>query len=232
MSRMSRFVLAGLAVVGFASMAGAQVCAGTPSFSTGAWRIGGAALFSQNVGSYGGNLAVGTYKGWFVSGDFEHLQNNSSNSSSSNVGGGALSYEVPLESMAHTLDWCPTVGVRSGRGSVVGQGIDIYPQNITDVYFGGTLGWVASTSGSTQILPALGALFYYRSLKDQIVYTNRPAATNSNSFVELSGSLGFVVSKQWTIMPTIRIPINEWNGKVQYGVGLTYNFNLPKALHQ
>ena len=96
------------AVAGLASVGNAQVCMGTPSFSTGSVRIGGNAMISSDSKAYGGNLALGTYKNWSVEGSFSHAKDNNTDGSS-NRGGGALSYEWDMTNS--TVQICPTVGV-------------------------------------------------------------------------------------------------------------------------
>lgn len=231
MSRMSRFALAGLAVVGFASVANAQVCAGTPSFSTGSARLGGNALIGQNAKAYGVQLALGEHRGWFVSGNWSYAKNDTSAGGSSNAGGGTLGYDWALNP-EKTVAICPMVGVQAQEGSVVGlTPMPNDPQNTLDVNVGGALGWVASQSESMEVIPSISAAYVARSSKAKIVQQGLPTPSTTDNFGLISATIGFVFNKRCTISPMVQIPVSELNGKVAYGVAASYNFNLPKWLH-
>lgn len=231
MSRMSRFVLAGLAVVGLASVANAQVCVGTPSFSTGSARVGGTAVIGQNAKAYGAQLALGEHRGWFVSGNWAYTKNDTSAGGSSNSGGGSIGYDYALNA-EKTVAICPMVGVEAQEGSVVGlTPMPNNPQNTLDLSFGGALGWVASQSESMEVIPSIGAAVVVRSYKNKIVVQGTPQTTTNDNFGLVSATIGFVFNKRCTISPLVQIPVSENNGKVAYGVAVSYNFNLPKALH-
>lgn len=231
MSRMSRFALAGLAVVGLASAANAQVCVGTPSFSTGSARLGGNALIGQNAKAYGVQLALGEHRGWFVSGNWSYAKNDTSAGGSSNAGGGAIGYDYALNA-EKTVAICPMVGVQAQEGSVVGlTPMPNNPQNTLDVNVGGALGWVASQSESMEVIPSVAAAYVARSYKAKIVQQGLPTPSTTDNFGLISATVGFVFNKRCTISPMVQIPVSETNGKVAYGVAASYNFNLPGWLH-
>ncbi len=227
---MSRFALAGLAVVGLASVANAQVCVGTPSFSTGSARVGGTAVIGQNAKAYGAQLALGEHRGWFVSGNWNYAKDDHTNGSA-NAGGAAVGYDYALNP-AKTVALCPMVGVEVQEGSVVGLNpMANSPQNTLDLNFGGALGWVASQSESMEVIPSIAAAVVARSYKNKIVVQGTPQTTTNDTFGLVSATIGFVFNKRCTISPLVQIPLSETNGKVAYGVAVSYNFNLPKALH-
>jgi hypothetical protein len=230
MSRMFRFALIGLAVAGGASMANAQVCAGTPSFSAGSARVGGNVLIGQNAKAYGASLALGEHRGWFVTGHWNYTKDDHT-VGSANAGGGAIAYDWALNP-EKTVAICPMVGVNVQEGSVVGlTPMANSPQNTLEFNFGGALGWVAAKSGTMEVIPSVGAALVARSYKAKIVQQGQPVPTNNDSFGLLSATIGFVFNSRCTISPLVQIPVSENNGKAAYGVAVSYNFNLPKALH-
>ncbi len=230
MSRMLRTAVAGLAMAGMASVAGAQVCVGTPSFSTGSVRIGGNAIIGNDSKAYGGQLALGTYHNFFATGNYSYAKDDNTDGSS-NAGGGALGYAWSLGG-GNSVELCPIVGVQAQAGSLVGMTpFPNNPQNTLDVNLGGSLGWVASESSDLSVVPAIGAFLVARSYKAKIVTEGAANPTTSDSFGMLTATIGFVFNKRCTISPMVQVPVSEDNGKTSYGVAVSYNFNLPKALH-
>ncbi len=231
MSRVFRCALVGLAVTGLASMANAQVCVGTPSFSVGSARASGSAMFSSQSDAYGAGLALGAYKGWFVSGAFAHAKVSNSDQSS-NFGGGSLGYEWTVNS-APKVEVCPMVGVYTQSGSLVGAIADPYsnnPQNSLEVHVGGSVGWVASSSDQLQVIPAIGVAFVSRSYKAKIVQANAPNPTTSQSFGVLDATIGFVFAKRWTLSPMVTFPTSSTYDKPTYGAALSLNIPLFEHL--
>ncbi|HVA58222.1 MAG: hypothetical protein WBQ26_13425 [Gemmatimonadaceae bacterium] len=230
MSRLFRTAIVGLAVAGLASVANAQVCVGTPSFSTGSARVGGSVLIGDQSKAYGGQLALGTYHNFFAVGNYSHAKDDNSDGSS-NAGGGSLGYEWAVGG-GSSVEICPIVGVTAQSGSLVGMTpYPNLPQNTLDLNFGGSLGWTASESSSMSVIPAIGASLVARSFKSKIVTQGAANPTTSESFGLVTATIGFVFNKRCTISPMVQVPVSETNGKTSYGVAVSYNFNLPKALH-
>ncbi len=229
MTRFLRFACVGVAVAGLASVGNAQICAGTPSFSVGGGRLGGNAMFSDNSKTYGGQLALGTQKALFATGSFSHAEDNNSDGSS-NAYGGALGYQFEL-SPGQSVQLCPMVGVTAQEGSLIGNVPVLLPKNTLDISVGASVGWVASNSDDMQVIPAVGAAIVARSYKDKIVYSGQGNPSTTDSFGLLTGTIGFVFNKRCTISPIVQIPVSESNGKVSYGVAVSYNFSLPKGMH-
>ncbi len=231
MSRLFRTAVVGLAVAGLASVANAQVCVGTPSFSTGSARVGGNVLIGDHSKAYGAQLALGTYHDFFAVGNYSHAIDNDTSDYSSNAGGGALGYVWTLDS-DNSVQLCPMIGVTAQAGSLVGMtSVGNNPQNTLDWNFGGSLGWMASESSSMSVIPAIGASLVARSYKAKIVTQGAPNPTTSESFGLVTATIGFVFNKRCTISPMVQIPLSETNGKTSYGVAVSYNFDLAKALH-
>lgn len=216
-------------MAGLASTGHAQVCMGTPSFSTGSVRIGGSALISSDSKAYGAQGAIGTWKNWSISGAFAHAKLDSTDGSS-NMGGGAVSYQYDMS--GSTVQLCPTVGVYAQEGSLVGEvPFPNNPQNTLDVHVGGSLGWVASSSSSMEVIPAVSAAWVARSHKNKIVQQGVNNPTTTDNFGLFTGTIGFVFNKRCTISPIVTVPVSEENGKASFGVGVSYNFNPPGWLH-
>jgi len=230
MSRMFRFALIGLAMAGVASVANAQACVGMPSFSVGSARVGGNMLIGDNAKSYGAEAALGSHNGLFVVGNYSHAKDDNSDGSS-NGGGATLGYEYTMNAENH-VQFCPMVGVNVQTGSLVGlTPMPNDPQNTLDWHVGGSLGWTASESSSMSVIPAIGAAFVGRSYKSKIVTLGQANPTTTDSFGLVTASIGFVFNKRCTIAPMVQVPVSELNGKTAYGVAVSYNFNLPSALH-
>ncbi|HUX34188.1 MAG TPA: hypothetical protein VMV51_10000 [Gemmatimonadaceae bacterium] len=230
MSRVFRFALVGLAMAGVASVANAQACVGMPSFSVGSARVGGNMLIGDNAKSYGAEAALGSHNGLFVVGNYSHAKDDNSDGSS-NAGGATLGYEYTVNA-ENQVQFCPMVGVNVQTGSLVGlTPMPNHPQNTLDWHVGGSLGWTASESSSMSVIPAIGAAFVGRSYKAKIVTQGAANPSTTDSFGLVTASIGFVFNKRCTIAPMVQVPVSELNGKTAYGVAVSYNFNLPKALH-
>ena len=228
MTRFLRFACVGVAVMGLASLANAQVCAGAPSFSVGGTRIGGQALFNSQSSSYGGNLTLGQVNGLFLNGAFSHAKDKNSEGTSNAFNGG-IGYEMNVGS-SNSMQLCPMFSVTGQEGSLVGTVPVALPQNTLDLNFGATLGWVASSSSSMEVIPAVGAAIVARSYKAKIVTLGQPNPSTSNTFGLITGTIGFVFNKRCTISPVIQIPTSQTYGKPSYGVNVSYAFNLS-GLH-
>jgi len=231
MSRVFRFAFVGLAVAGLGSVANAQVCAGTPSFSVGSARLGASMLIGDNAKAYGVQGALGAHKGWFLSGDYSHAKDDNSDGSS-NAGGATIGYEWSVNT-TKSVEFCPMVGVQAQNGSLIGlhPTAPNDPQNTLDWHFGGALGWVATQSGDMMVIPSIGAAIVARSYKSTIVMQGQPNPNTTETFGQVTGAIGFVLKTQWTISPMVQVPLSETNGKTAYGVAVSYNFNLPKHGH-
>jgi len=228
MSRALRSAFVGVALAGLASVAGAQVCVSTPSFSAGSARLGGSAISEQDhSGAYAAQLALGTWNDFFAVGNYTHTKNNSGDGQS-NGGGAAVGYVYQMGG-ANQVSFCPMVGVQAQKGSTVGRiPFNNHPQNTLDVSAGGSLGWVAASSEDLQVIPSIGLFAVHRSYKSTIVMQGTSAPTTTDDFGMFTGTIGFVFDKAWTLSPLVQVPLSETDGKVAYGLSLSYNFNLPK----
>jgi hypothetical protein len=216
-------------MAGLASVANAQVCVGAPSFSVGGARVGGHALIADQSKTYGGQLALGEHKGLFLDGAFSHAKDDNSDGSSNAFSGG-VGYEINTGG-PNSMQLCPMVGVTGQEGSLIGNQPVAAPQNTLDWNFGASLGWVASSSSSVEVIPAVGAALVARSYKAKIVNAGAGNPSTTDSFGLITGTIGFVFNKRCTISPVVIIPVSLDNGKASYGVNVSYNFSLPKGMH-
>jgi hypothetical protein len=209
--------------VAVASTAQAQACVGAPSFSAGAARLGANVVFGDHVKTYGGQLTLGTWNGFFVSGDYAHAKQDSTDGSS-NAGGGSVGYEYKV---SDNVMFCPMAAVHAQTGSVVGN-TPSAPMNTVDWNLGGSLGWVAAQSGGMEVIPAVGAFFASRSMKAIIATQGQSNPTTTDGYGLFTGAIGFVFNKAWTLTPSVQVPVSQDNGKTSFGIGLSYNFSPSK----
>src|SRR5688572_25643901 len=83
----------------------AQTCAGTASFATGAVRLGAGLSTSENVKSYGVDMAVGAKAGPFASGGLSRAEYNDVDGAGTVFGVGA-GYALDLNP-TKTVQFCP-----------------------------------------------------------------------------------------------------------------------------
>jgi hypothetical protein len=220
MPRASRVLLPLVAVVALTSTARAQNCLGAPSFAVGMARVSGFVSIADSLKTYGGDLALGRDKGFFIEGGGSHSKLNNSDQSS-NQGGGRIGYQIAIDPM---WQLCPYAGVTAGSGSAAGDHPTV-PLNSVDVFGGGSLGWLAYSSGGMQVIPSVGAAAVRRSMTNKIVPAGQSAATSTDNFAMFTGAIGFVFNSNWTITPNVQIPAKEVNSSVTYGISLSVNFN-------
>jgi hypothetical protein len=219
MPRALRVLLSLVAVVVLTSTARAQNCLGAPSFAVGMARLSGYISIADSLKTYGGDLALGREKGFFIEGGGSHSKLNDRDNSS-NQGGGRIGYQMSMDQW----HFCPYAGVNVQSGSATGDHPS-GPLNTTDVFGGGSLGWVLTSSGDMQIIPAIGAAVVRRSMTAKLVPSGSTAATSTDNFGVVTAAVGFVFHKTWTITPNVQIPASEINSSVTYGISLSVNFN-------
>lgn len=220
MPRALRVLFSLVAVVALSSTARAQNCLGAPSFAVGMARLTGSISIADSLKTYGGDIALGREKGFFIQGGGSHSKLNDTDHSS-NQGGGRIGYQMAIDP---TWQFCPFAGLTAGTGSATGDHPSA-PVNSIDVYGGGSLGWLASSSADMQIIPAVGAAVVHRSTKAKLVPAGQSAATGTDNFGVVTAAVGFVFHKTWTITPNVQIPASEEHSSVIYGISLSVNFN-------
>jgi hypothetical protein len=208
-----RFLLVAALVAGVAATAEAQVCAGNASFNAGRMRVGVGAEFPDGSKSYGGGLTWAHHSGAYVGGQVARLDDNNSTVSAMDYTAN-LGYEMSLDSK---FRFCPTGHFGMTKGPDVGN-----TQNSQTHYgVGGTIGRVLSSSENLAIVPSLA--INWISVSDKTTAGGN-TTTVSDSWMEATLGAGFVLNRDVTFAPMVRIPLNQDGAESRFGFTLSYNF--------
>jgi hypothetical protein len=97
---------------------------------------------------------------------------------------------------------------------------------------GGTFGSVLSSSDNMAIVPSLGINWVHVSDKTTTSGNNGSTTTVSDSWMEATLSAGFVLNRDVTFAPMIRIPLNQDGMESSFGFSLSYNFGRSGGVTQ
>ena len=196
-------------VAGVATTAKAQLCAGSASFSAGRMRAGFGAEFPTGGKAYGAGLTMSHQSGAYFGGQITRLDPTGAAESATDLQAN-VGYQTSFDGLGKTR-FCPT-------GSF---GMTNRPNNqdgITHYALGGTLGQVLSSSENMTLAPSLGVSWVHTS-----------SGNVSDSWIEATLGAGFILNRDVTFMPTLRMPLNQDGADPTFGFTLSYNFGRPGA---
>jgi hypothetical protein len=193
-------------VVGIATTANAQLCAGTASFSAGRMRAGVAADFPAGSKAYGAGLTYSHRSGAYFGGQITRQNPNGAAASSTDLQAN-FGYQSSFD-LGKTR-FCPT-----GHFGITNRPNN--QQGVTHYGFGGTLGQVLSSSETMTLAPSLG-----------ITWTHSSSGTTSTSFIDATVGAGFIFNRDVTFAPVVRLPLNRDGADPTFGFSLSYNFGRP-----
>lgn len=220
-----RFLLMTALVACVAATAEAQICAGNAPFSAGRMRVGLGAEFPEGAKSYGGNVTWSHNSGAYVGGTIGRYDESNGPESAMDYAAN-LGYEMSFDSK---LRFCPTGHFGMTKGPDAGN-----TENSTTHYgLGGAVGAVLSSSENMAIVPSLGINWVNASYKTTTT-NNQGSTTNtvSDSWMEATLGAGFVINRDVTFAPTIRIPLNQDGAESTFGFSLSYNFGRAGGVTQ
>jgi hypothetical protein len=220
-----KFLIVTALVAGVAATADAQICAGNAPFSAGRMRVGLGAEFPEGAKQYGGALTWSHTSGAYVGGQVGRVDVSASTESAMDYTAN-LGYELSLDSK---FRFCPTGHFGMGKGPDAGN-----EKNSTTHYgLGGVVGGVLSSSDNMAIVPSLGISWVNTSYKTTT--TNNQGSTSttvSDSWMEATLGAGFIINRDVTFAPMVRIPLNQDGVESSFGFSLSYNFGRSGGVTQ
>ena len=219
-------VLVALSVLIPMNQARAQRCVGVASFANGSGRVAAGASLTDGAKNYGMNLAIGQDKGVFASGTISRTTFDNATLALTGLAG-SIGYQFALGDRSG-VEFCPFAGVRYFSGSH-GYGASYVDVSSTELGLGGSVGFVASSSASFEIVPAVGFQYLTNNSRAMVTaFGNSSSGTGSPNYGIVSVAAGFVFNKNLTLQPIIEIPVSLANGKASYGIGIGLNFGEKK----
>ena len=189
-------------------------------------RAGIGAEFPEGAKAYGGGLTWGHRSGAYIGGAVTRYDANSSPDAAmdyaANVG-----YEMSFSGMPK-LHVCPTghFGMAKGPDAANAE------QSRTHYGFGGSVGGVLSASDNMSIVPSLGVNWIHASDKTTTGGNNPTTTTVSDSWMEATLGAGFILNRDVTFSPMVRIPLNQDGLESSFGFSLSYNFGRRGGVTQ
>lgn len=205
-----------------ASIASAQICNGSPSFSRGPVRIAGGGSFFDGGRSLGIQIAAGSSK-FYGGGGISNVDYDDIEETGTVFGlhGGA---SVPLGAKG-TAEFCPEAGFSRQTGPNFETTSGPWEYTARELYFGGVLGGVVSASPTFEFIPSAGA--YFVSSKGTGTL-NGVESWAKETFVNATVGAGFVLNRTLTLQPMISFPIGQEDGDPMFSISIAFNFGSPR----
>jgi hypothetical protein len=102
-------------------------------------------------------------------------------------------------------------------------------RSTTHYGLGGTVGSVLSASDNMSIVPSLGVKWVSASAKTT---SGNTTTTVSDSWMEATLGAGFIINRDVTFAPMVRIPLNQDGAESSFGFSLSYNFGRRGGVTQ
>jgi hypothetical protein len=190
-------------------------------------RVGVGAEFPEGAKAYGGGLTWAHNSGAYIGGQVSRVDDNNGPESvmdySANLG-----YEMSLQTLGK-IRFCPTGHFGMAKGPDAGN-----VKNSTTHYgLGGAFGGVLSSSDNLAIVPSLG--INWVNVSDKTTTTNNQGSTSttvSDSWMEATIGAGFILNRDVTFAPMVRIPLNQDGAESRFGFSLSYNFGRQGGVTQ
>jgi hypothetical protein len=218
-----KFLIVTALVAGVAATAEAQLCTGNAPFSAGRMRIGVGAEFPEGSKVYGGGLTWGHSSGAYLGGQIARGDANGSTESALDYQAN-LGYEMSFDA-APKVRFCPTGHFGMTKGPDAGN----TELSTTHYGLGGTIGGVLSSSDNMAIVPSLALNWTNQSVKST---SGSTSTTVSDSYMDATLGVGFIINRAVTFAPMVRIPVNQDGEESQFGFSLSYNFGRAGGVSQ
>jgi len=219
-----KFLIVTALVAGVAATADAQVCSGTAPFSAGRTRVAVGADFPEGYKMYGGGLTWAHNSGVYIGGQVGRLDDNTSTDNAMDYQAN-LGYEMSLDSK---FRFCPIGHFGMTKGPNVGN----EENSITHYALGGTVGGVLSSSDNMAIVPSLALEWIHNSYKTTTTGGGGATTTTDDSQIDATLGVGFVINRNVTFSPTVRIPLNQDGAESYFGFRMSYNFGRAGGVMQ
>jgi hypothetical protein len=216
-----KFFIVTALVAGVATTADAQLCTGSAPFSAGRMRVGVGAEFPEGAKTYGAGLTWSHNSGAYLGGTVGRLDDNTSTVSAMDYAAN-LGYEMSFDSK---FRFCPT----GHFGMTKGPNAGTTEISATHYGLGGSIGRVLSSSDDMAIVPSLGVNWVHSSVETT---TGPNSTTVSDSWMEATLGAGFIINRDVTFAPMVRIPLNQDGAESSFGFSLSYNFGRAGGVRQ
>ena len=200
MKKIASTTLLGLAavVLGAADLS-AQVCNGTASFATQKMRAGLALEFPDNATGIGGEFALGTPSGLYGGANLSMVDYDNVDEGATVFGlSGGKSMPIGKDKK---VEMCPQLMLVRQSGPNATN----FEQSMTAFGGGVTFGSLMKQT-SFDLIPFGGALIH-RDMFSATVGGVDSEASDTN--IDLVAGAGFVLSKKWTLRPSINVPLTN-----------------------
>jgi hypothetical protein len=222
-----RFLIVTALMAGVAATADAQLCTGSAPFTAGRMRVGLGAEFPEGAKAYGGGLTWSHGSGVYVGGQISRHDDNAGPESALDYQAN-LGYEMSIETLGK-IHFCPTghFGMTKGPDAANAE------TSTTHYGLGGAFGSVLSTSDNLAIVPSLGINWVSASVKTTTTNNQGSNSTTaSDSWMEATLGAGFILNRDVTFAPMVRIPLNQDGAEARFGFSLAYNFGRAGGVTQ
>jgi len=221
-----KFLIATALMVGAAATAEAQICAGNASFSAGRMRVGVGAEFPEGQKLYGGALTYSHTSGVYAGAQIARWDPSASDESALDYQAN-LGYELSSD-MLGSIRFCPT----GHFGMSQGPDANNTEESSTHYGLGGTFGAVLSSSDNMAIVPSLGINWVSYTWKTTTTGNQGSTTETKDNWMEATLGAGFVINRDVTFAPMVRIPLNRDGGESHFGFTMSYNFGRAGGVAQ
>jgi hypothetical protein len=211
---MKRFLIAAFCSVLGCASANAQTCIGSVPFTDAPLHAGIGAAFSSNSHSFAPGVAYGT-ENYFVRGAVDFMSVSGVDASAKGIAatGGA---EFKTEAGSTALFVCPLVTLAKIWGPSVEDGFDL-----SSFLFGlgASVGFVATKTGQTTIVPTLAVSFNHLSTTRTGNFAfNTNTFSAGTSFGSLQIGVGLLFNDRMSLIPSIIVPFGVDGGETSFSV--------------
>ncbi len=209
-----------LAVCGAAAPVRAQTCLGYPSFAVGTLRMGVHAASIDQVKAVGASFAFGDSTGIFGGPSFEYQSFPSPDDKALvYVGHVGWSFDV---ADGGRVGFCPlVVGTLQEGPTGVTTGSRLTETSATNYGLGASIGGTIPLTPRVHLVPFLTAVYSAWSSKYTIHDVVELLSTNSGSYLALTVGAGVTIDRNWSIRPSIAIPVGLTGGKTTLNVAVS-----------
>ncbi|MFI5229621.1 MAG: hypothetical protein ACHQWU_11165 [Gemmatimonadales bacterium] len=197
----------------------AQTCIGSASFLSGPARIGAGVSISDNVKSYGLDLAVGAPAGAFGSATVARAEYDGIDGGGTVLGASA-GYAIDA-TPAKTMQFCPQVGYEYQSGPDVDSGFGTISTSAHDFSLGGSFGGRVAASPTFDFVPFASAAYVIARAGETF---NGTSSSVSEDFVQIGVGAGFVIGRTLTLQPLVSFPVGLEGGKSIFQIAFALNF--------
>ena len=203
-----------ICILGAASSAEAQLCAGAPSFTQAPYQVGVGAAFREGAQGFGGQFSAGG-SALFAGAGVAVLNFSDLDATQTNINV-AAGTDLGLD-QSNRVFVCPLAAIAFGVGPDIGP-IDV---STFSVRGGGSVGVIASSSTMLMVVPTFGLAAAWQQVT---VEAGDVDTDDSDSYGVANLGVGFIFNNRIGITPGISIPFSVADSDVTFTIGFAFNF--------